>query len=200
MDPEIKAMSVIGEALSAIEDDAGRHRVLRWANEKFGLQKLDTRALTSAAQSARVEAIQIASSDDNKEIPGIAMLSAGGEFRLTVRDVKAKSAIDAALRLTHIVIRAHERLTGQKSISSKNMLVPLLKTWRVYDGNARYALAKHKGIVRNGDNLELDFHAQQDADRFIADVLDATVEGSWDPSAKARRRRSSPAPMTATED
>jgi hypothetical protein len=190
MDSEIKAINAVSEALSAIEDPEIRKRVLRWANDRFGY--IPTAKLSSPTQTVLPSASAIG---EGSELPGIAKVSETGEFRLTIRDVKARSAIDAALRLTHIAIRAHEKLTGQKSMSSKSILVPLLKSWRVYDGNARFALAKHKGILRNGDALELDFHAQADADRFIAEAVDQTIEGAWKPGsrAKAKKRLALPA-------
>src|SRR5688572_8384948 len=113
MDPEIKAMNTIGEALIAIEDAEGRMRVLRWANDKFGYQTVPIKPQSSRAANSG-EPIKGPSGE--REIPGIAMLSEDGELRLTVRNAKARSAVDAALRLTHIAIRAHERLTGEKSI------------------------------------------------------------------------------------
>ena len=54
-----------------------------------------------------------------KEIPGIAKMQDNGNFKLTVRDPKAKNANDAAIRLAHIVIHAYTELTGESSVSSK---------------------------------------------------------------------------------
>lgn len=183
MDPEIKAINAVSEALSELDDPEMRKRVLRWANEKFGCAPSPMSPMPAAGS-----AVVANSTGSDKEIPGIAKVSESG-FRLTVRDVKARSAIDAGLRLTHIAIRAHEQLTGQRTVSSKHILVPLLKNWRVYDGNFRAALAKHKGIIRNGDELELDFHAQSDADKYIAEVLDSSIEGTWKPGLRPRPKR-----------
>jgi hypothetical protein len=188
MDAEIKAISAISEALGQIEDPEARKRVLRWANEKFGYVPVSSKGAV-LGQAGTGTPVPVVGGGDGKEMPGIARVSGEGELRLTVRDVKARSAMDAVVRLAHIAIRAHELLTGQKSISSKNVLVPLLKSWRVYDGNARTALGKQKGIIRNGDELELDVHAQGDADRYIAEALDGGIEGTWNPAAKGRKRQ-----------
>lgn len=39
-DPEIEAMSSIADALSVLDDEAARSRVLRWAAEKYGVTAL----------------------------------------------------------------------------------------------------------------------------------------------------------------
>lgn len=188
-DIEIKAITAVNEALASIDDPEIRNRVLRWVNDKFGFVPSGVKLTREMSRQRDVPSMSEVVAG---EIPGIAMLTETGEFRLTVRDLKAKSANDAALRLAHIAIRAYQKLTGQKTVSSKNFLVPLLKYWRVYDGNTRAALARHKGIIRNGDELGLDSHATTDAERFISDALDNAIDGTWKPSTKARKRSASP--------
>ena len=191
-DIEIKAITAVNEALASIDDPEIRNRVLRWVNDKFGFVPSGVKP---TRETTRQRGLPSMSEVVAGEIDGIAMLTETGEFRLTVRDLKAKSANDAALRLAHIAIRAYQKLTGQKTVSSKNFLVPLLKDWRVYDGNTRAALARHKGIIRNGDELGLDSHATTDAERFISDALDNAIDGTWKPSTKARKRSASPEKM-----
>lgn len=178
-DREIEAMSVINEALSKVDDAQTRARILRWAVERFG--PIGGGLPGTAAASARPQL-----GDD--EIPGIAKIDKEGKFHLTVRDLKAKGTIDAAMRLVHIAVRAHGLLSGEREVSSKNVVLPLLKSWRVYDGNTRAAIARHKGIVRSGDMLQLDVHAEKDADKYIADTLDADVQGSWKPTARLKKK------------
>lgn len=114
------------------------------------------------------------------EMPGIARLSDTGELKITARDLKAKSGLDAAVRLAHIAIFAHEQLAGQP-LSSRSGLTPLLKEWRLYDGNARARLSRDRGILRNEDSLSLDAHARVDAERYIAEIQDSETHGVWKP-------------------
>ena len=181
-DPEISAMAAVSAALLQIEDLEARARVIRWVNERFGFVASERfkRAPVSAS-------VPISEASGTKELAGIARLLDTGDFRLTVRDLKATSANDAAVRLVHVAIRAYQQLTGEKVVSSKSVVVPLLKAWRVYDGNTRATLAKQRGILRNGDELDLDVHAQSDADRFIREALDANVEGRWKPGARKKK-------------
>jgi hypothetical protein len=187
-DQEIKAIAAINDALSTITDPDTRFRILKWANEKFGYQ---TKSLPDAnldpLSTERSQQIKIT----KNELPGIAKITANGEFHLTVRDVKASSAKDAAIRLTHIVIKAYSLLTDQQGVSSKKIVIPILRNWRVYDGNTRHALANHKGILRNGGELLLDVHAAKEADRYIKDVLDPKIEGTWQAGSKARAKSKS---------
>jgi hypothetical protein len=130
-----------------------------------------------------------------KEIKGIAHIDDQGKFHLSVRDPKANSANKAARRLAYIAIRAHEELTGEGKVSSKAIVVPTLEAWRCYDGNTRTILANDKGIHREGDLVWLDTPAKDEADKFIKEVLDDKVEGSWKPSAsggKAKKKETKP--------
>jgi hypothetical protein len=111
-------------------------------------------------------------------MPGIARLSDSGDLHLTVRDLKARSGLDAAVRLAYVAIYAYQKLAG-RALSSPSGLTPLLKSWRLYDGNTRARLARDKGILRNGDDLSLDAHATRDAERFVQEILDDGIEGRW---------------------
>lgn len=121
------------------------------------------------------------------EIPGIACISDSGEFKLTVCDIKAKNAKDAAIRLVHIIVYAYEKLK-KEAVSSKKVVTPILKQWRVYMGSVREAIAQLPGLIRDGDNLSLDVHAKRDAEKYIKDVSDDTVQGKWKPSCKGRKK------------
>lgn len=184
---EIDAIAKIDAALSAIQDKESTRRILRWAIDKFSTEDetipppsrklgIDTPVKDSPVQKAK------------NEIPGIAKLQENGTFRLTVRDLKAKSTNDAAIRLAHIVLHAYGELTGESSVSSKKILVPILREWRAYDGNTRVALARHKGIIRAGDSLSLDAHSKKDAAKFITEALDSAIEGTWSPRSTSRKR------------
>jgi hypothetical protein len=184
-DAEVKAITTLNEVLSSIDDSEIRQRVLRWANDKFGFVPVYQQP--DYPSTAARPALSVLGGEE-KEIAGIARLTSEGELRLTVRDLKAGSANDAALRLAHVAIRAYQQLSGQKTVSSKNVIVPLLKNWRIYDGNTRAVLARHKGIIRIGDELDLDIHAQNDADRYMRDILDEGVEGKWKPGSNKKAK------------
>ncbi len=190
-DVEIEAFPKISEALGAIEDDAARDRVLRWAILKYGQktkQELQLETIPSAPAARPVTTAR------GNEIPGVAKLMDSGELKLTVRDLKAKSTNDAAIRLAHIAIYAYETLTGEASVSGRKVLVPLLRKWRAYDGNTRAVLAKQKGLVRQGDQVSLDEFARQDAERFIEEIRDSGLQGSWQPGSNTKRRQSKQEP------
>lgn len=119
---------------------------------------------------------------------GIALLDEKGEFHLQVRDVKASSQIDATKRLTYVTIRAFMALKGEK-VSRRRLITPILEKWRAYGGKPRDFLANDVGIIRDGDLYSLDVHAMSEADEFIRQIKDSSVQGSWKPSAGTSRRR-----------
>lgn len=188
VDPEVDAIGKIDVALSAIKDVEGQQRVLQWAIAKYGKNEEPKPPFNPKPGGGIVNPL-LSTLGDKKEIAGIAQIQDNGNFRLTVRNPKAKNTNDAAIRLAHIVIYAYTTLTGEETVSSKNVLMPILKEWRAYDGNTRGALAGHKGIIREGDLLSLDAHSKKDAEQFVADVLDNAIEGNWSPSTKARKRK-----------
>jgi hypothetical protein len=179
-DAELEAMRVIGTALANL-DPGARVRVLNWIGSHFAIG-------TPPTQMPPAHGLQMVggTTEVETEIPGIARLTDAG-LEITVRDLKAKSALDAAIRLAHVVLLAKEKLTGAKTVSSRKELVPILKQWRLYDGNTRLALGQHKGILRKGDDLSLDAISRRDAEMFIQQVLDDSVLGSWNPNGRPRK-------------
>jgi hypothetical protein len=180
VDTEIMALQKCTEALEPLEDAACK-RVIAFLNNRYSFSSPPTKEPTNNLRSATQQSLS-----DANQIPGIALRGPDGGVKITARDLKAKSANDAAVRLAHIALLAHAELTGEQWASAKGTLVPLLKAWRVYDGNTRGAIAAEKGIVRNGDKISLDVHAEQQARVYISDVLDEKVKGSWTPNGRKR--------------
>jgi len=190
-DPEIAAMESVSDALSQLSDSEARRRVIGYILARFAPENPPqssepvaptgwgtTRAAIASAPSLGTADV----SQGEREIPGIARLSDAGELKITIRDLKARSGLDAAVRLAHVAIYAYERLTGGQALSSSRGLTPILREWRLYDGNTRTRLAKEKGMLRDGDELRLDAHSRRDAEKYIGEILDSAVEGKWRPS------------------
>lgn len=122
---------------------------------------------------------------NDKEIPGVAFLD-GETIRFTIRDPKADSAADAVQRLAYVAIRTAQLLTKQEKISSRRVLVPLLKDFRLYNGGGRARLAGDRGISRDGDLLWLDTPATQQADGYIRMIQNPETTGTWKPGTRRR--------------
>jgi hypothetical protein len=186
VEPELEAMKTAGKAIEALPDSDARGRVLAWLASRFGVTGFEARR----ADLRPAGTVGRPSEPVGGEIPGIARLTTDGNLEITVRDLKAKNTIDAAIRLAHVVIYASEKLNGEAAVSSRRVLTPILKEFRAYDGNTRTALAGHKGIRRNGDLLSLDLIAKKEAERYVIEILDASINGTWNPSARPSRRAS----------
>jgi hypothetical protein len=188
-------MRKVGEALEGLGDPEARERVLFWVASKFGTLASYTGRNNTVA-TAVGQTTPLGTSD---EIPGIARATPNGGLEITVRDLKAKSTTDAAIRLAHIVIYAAEKLKGERAVSSRKVLLPILKEWRAYDGNTRLALARHKGIHRDGDSMSLDAIAKKDAEKYVADILDDAAQGTWNPNGRPTKKTSTRKPLIAQE-
>lgn len=197
---EIEALGRIDTALGELEDDDVRLRVLQWAIAKYGKGSVQMPTIasapirTAAAQSGvstpsvNYHAAPQGSSNSN-EIPGIAVITDAGDFKLTVRDPKAKNTNDAAIRLAVVAVYSYCQLSGESGASSRRIVKPILEKWRAYTGNTRNALASHKGIIRDGDILSLDQHAEREAEDYINQMLGDETQGSWNPASLAKRKR-----------
>ena len=182
-DLEADAIKAISKALRTLPDNTSRELVLDFVASRFSLQSKRLQSEPLAARSpsddsSKIVAVNAAADKKRGEIPGIAKVTESGELKITIRDLKASSGLNAALRIAHIAIHACESLLD-RGMSSRNELTPILKQWRVYDGNTRAKIGADKGILRDGDTLTLDAHARRLAEQFIDDVLNPDVEGKW---------------------
>ena len=183
MDIELSVMQNIVKEIGKLGDDTEAiNRVLKWAVSKY----------VSKSENVEEDVFKISKEEkvkvSDKEIPGIAQITDSGDFELLIRDIKAKSANDAGIRLALIAIYAHEKLTGEKTLSSRKSLTPLLREYRLYTGNIRFKLAHYTGIVRDGDKLSLDIHAKQDAEKYTDEVLNSEIKGDWNPKSVKKKR------------
>lgn len=183
-DQEIAAIATISAALARLDAEEARRRVISYVLARYmpagALSPLVVERASQPTATIPNALVSFSAQPAVHEIPGIARLTESGDLYLTVRDLKARSGLDAAVRLAHVAIYAYRQLTGQPLSSSKG-LTPILKSWRIYDGNSRTRLAREKGIIRSGDDLSLDAHATRDAERFVQEILDVNIEGKWKP-------------------
>ncbi len=200
-DVELLAMNSIWTALSSLPDDAARMRCIHWATSRLGIAPQVVSNIVNTKNRSAVGTSSTANSSSGAQntqqgapvgggLEDIVEQIEGGGFRVIARDLKAKSRNEAAIRLVHLVLYANEVLNGQQKTSSKALVLPVLQEWRAYDGNTRGAIANHPGIKREGDSLSLDLHSRRDAEKFIAEIRDETVQGGWSP-AKQKNRKSS---------
>jgi len=115
----------------------------------------------------------------------------GDEYHLTVRDLKAENAKDAAKRLTYVLIYSYMQSMNSDSVSRKIIITPHLIKWRLNSGNSRGIIANDRGIIKNGDLYSLDYHAEEEAKAFIGQIKDNELTGKWIPGSSSRKKSSS---------
>jgi len=188
-DVEITAMASIWGALQTLPDDEARMRCIRWAIGRSGLNIGTTAGSLHGVKSSgtQVQSVPILKTEGDP-LEDIVERTDDDRFRVVARDLKAKSKNEAAVRLVYLVLYANEVLNGHQKTSSRKMVVPVLNEWRAYDGNTRWTLAKDQGIKRDGDLLSLDIHSRREAEKFIAEIRDEAVKGSWTPSGVRTRK------------
>ena len=153
-DLEADAIKAISKALRVLPDNSSRELVLEFVANRFSLQ-MPRRF--SEATILKPVVIELA------------------------KTVAISAAADRKNGEIAGIAKVCESLL-ERGMSSRNELTPILKQWRVYDGNTRAKLGADKGILRDGDTLTLDAHARRLAEQFIDDVLNPEIEGKWKPS------------------
>ena len=190
-DPELAAMSTVAGALSKLDKEAVT-RVLAWVGNKYGVIPSPSSQSTSGGSenrgqntAAATNGKSITPTHGGKEIAGLTRLNGDGKVEITVRDPKGRSAGDTAKRLIYLAIRAAQ-LLGQETVSRKELLNPLLTRWRLNNGNTRRMIGSDRGLLKSGDSLSLDIPAAKEADEFLREALDPTVDGGWKPGTGRR--------------
>ena len=163
-------------------DDGARGRVLRYLFDRYPAERTMTTVRNASPSSTPAHQENI----ETLELRGIAVATADGGLRMTIRDLKARTAKDAARRLIYVTILANETLSGSRQVSSRKTVVPALREYRLYDGNTRTLMSTDKGIIRSGDLLALDAHARAEAETFLQEMQDPSIIGSWRPGAQSR--------------
>ncbi|MGB2932523.1 MAG: PAS domain-containing protein [Methyloceanibacter sp.] len=169
-DSELAAIAASGAIFATLEDSDARRRVLSYVLSRYLPEDAPTYPQPAPEpELTPMKAALRAVEGPERELAGIARLTDFGEFEMTLRELKSRSRLEAVIRLATVAIHAHQLLTG-RPLSSRQFLTPLLKAWRLYDGNTRSRLAREQGIVRSGDNLSLDDQGRRDAERFVNDI------------------------------
>ena len=170
-DDELAAIAKSSAAIQELPDGEARRRVLTYVMDRyFPESSLHQRrsALASQTRSATVSGTRVHEFSDG-DLQDIACITDEGDFEIVISEFWASSRSDAAVRLAKLAIYTHERLTGA-AMSSRTSLTPLLKAWRLYDGNTRARLAKERGIIRSGDTLSLDDLEKSRANRSVVEM------------------------------
>jgi hypothetical protein len=191
MDKEIEVMGKVSKALSEIKDEDAIQRVLNWIMDKYGAEPRQPNS-SSTTQRPQSLGVPSPSNPQTNGINDIGVITPSGDLKITIRDLKAKSAVDAATRLALVTIYTHQKLTGEEYTSSRKIVTPTLKNYRLYTGNSRRVLGNHKGIVRDGDNLTLDMHAESEAEAYLTEIRDSSISGSWSPTNKTSSSKKKP--------
>lgn len=179
---ESEAILAIDKALSKISDGAARNRILTWAIDKYGEQVGESPPMIPGKGETKLNI-------KGNEIPGIAILQNDGTIKWTIRDIKAKNANDAGLRLSLVAAYINEKLTGQNQTSRKSIINPLLNDWRIYNGNIRKTIRDYKGIITDGDLIKLDTHAKKEAQGILEEIIDPSIEGQWSPGKVGQKAK-----------
>lgn len=123
------------------------------------------------------------------DLTGIAELLADGSIELTARDPKANTLRDAVKRVVYLAIRANELLAGNKSAHRMKVVNKFLKKYRLTSGAARVELTKVPGLIKVGNEWSLDGPAKEEADKYIREVNDDSIEGKFKPGTISRPKK-----------
>jgi hypothetical protein len=141
------------------------------------------------SQSDKTDKSETTSDHADKKMSSIATITSDGKYHLTVRDLKASNSNDAMKRLVYVIIQSYIKLMKTKSVSRKEIINPEIIKWRLQNENKRGYIVSDKGILKDGDQLCLDQHAQNEADQFIQEIENPEISGTWKPESVKRTKR-----------
>lgn len=122
------------------------------------------------------------------DLEGVAERDEQGNMHIVAQDLKATSAIDAARRLLYVGLLARRELLGEKK-SPRADVMGLLKSYRLYDGNARKMVASEKGLIPEGRKfLSISSAAMPTAWEWVREMQDQNTKGRWTPTGSRKRR------------
>lgn len=116
----------------------------------------------------------------------VAEMRPDGEIELVARDLKAQTLKDAVQRVVYLAIRANQLLTGKESVDNRKVVHKSLKKYRLTSGSAYNALSKVPGIIKVGNEWSLDGPAKDEADKYIKEVADDSIQGKFFPGTISR--------------
>ncbi len=169
-DNDSLAMMIISQQLELL-DDAGKRRLTDWFQSKYIHSPESTLHLFEAPPTVPSENV----------IDKVAYLDNQGDFKVIIRDLKADSVSEAAIRASYVLVSAYCYLMDKEEASSRNVVVPFLKKVGLYSGSMRAALKRESDIIREGDMLSLTNDGINKADKYIGEIQDNSTSGRWNP-------------------
>ncbi len=113
----------------------------------------------------------------------------GEQLQLMETRLKAANKIDAARRLTFLVLLYSLDVDRREEIP-RTELNDILKRVGLYDNNTATWIGKSADLIVERDMVGLRLSGQEQARKVLAEVLDRTIEGKWDLTSGAASRSS----------
>ncbi|BCL37113.1 hypothetical protein [Nostoc sp. MS1] len=113
----------------------------------------------------------------------------GEQLQLMETRLKAANKIDAARRLTFLVLLYSLDVDGREEIP-RTELNDILKRVRLYDNNIITWISKSADLIVEKDTVGLRLSGQEQARKVLAEVLDRSIEGKWDLTSGGASRSS----------
>lgn len=131
-----------------------------------------------AVVSGAVDLTSVAEVDDEQKL------------QLTVTDLKAANQADAAERLIYVALMARRQLLNEKKTPRKELLRHL-RDYGLADGNSRALIVRDKALVKEGSKfIWLSAPAVVTAHRYINEINDPKILGTWTRTRRASRKKS----------
>jgi hypothetical protein len=113
----------------------------------------------------------------------------GEQLQLMETRLKATNKLDAARRLTYLVLLYSRDVDGREEIPRTD-LNDILKRVGLYDNNTATWIGKSADLIVERDMVGLRLSGQEEARKVLAEVLDRSVEDKWSLTSGAASRGS----------
>ncbi len=113
----------------------------------------------------------------------------GEQLQLMETRLKAANRLDAARRLTYLVLLYSLDVDGREEVP-RTELNETLKSVRLYDNNTATWIGKSADLIVERDMVGLRLSGQEQARKVLAQVLDRSIEDKWNLTTGAGSRSS----------
>ncbi|WP_420398685.1 zinc ribbon domain-containing protein [Flagellimonas sp.] len=111
-----------------------------------------------------------------------------GKLKLNELRLKANSKSDYASRLTYLAILFYDE--NERGAMPKSVLVDLLKSAGLYDGNYRSWFSRCKDITKNEEGLEFTIPSREKAKKYLIEINNPSLGCKWSLGDSTRRKSS----------
>lgn len=181
------------ETLSQVVSTKFENKQLGSKSNHFNNQNNDSKVKSEFTEDVGYEDVGANDGDKSSHVSDKSGINdifkySDGKLKLNELRLKANSKSDYASRITYLAILFYDE--NGMGVMPKPVLVDLLKSAGLYDGNYRSWFSRCKDITKNEEGLEFTIPSREKAKRYLIDINNPSQSCKWTLGDSTRRKSS----------